>query len=35
MTDSARRQFLKGAGGASVIALGVGLGLVRPARALD
>ncbi len=35
MTDSARRQFLKGAGGASVIALGIGLGWVRPARALD
>ncbi|MHB1951083.1 MAG: twin-arginine translocation signal domain-containing protein, partial [Acidiferrobacteraceae bacterium] len=35
LTDSARRQFLKGAGGASVVALAVGLGLIRPAQALD
>ncbi|MHB1942514.1 MAG: thiosulfate oxidation carrier protein SoxY [Acidiferrobacteraceae bacterium] len=34
MTDRTRRQFLRGAGIASLIGLGAGLGLVRPAQAL-
>lgn len=34
MTDCTRRMFLKGSGAASLLGLGVGLGLVRPARAL-
>lgn len=34
MTDVTRRLFLKGAGAASVLGLGLSLGLVRPARAL-